>query len=75
MMRSQEAMMEESKKLASASFGILLLHTIGRVYVSQAEIQLGNFWSSAIGRVSSTYTHVQSKMKVAHSALKVSPRP
>ena len=66
----QEAMTAEAQRLAAASFGVLLLHTLGRMYSTQASIELGNLWSSTMGRISSTWTRIQSQIHAANSGLK-----
>jgi hypothetical protein len=39
-------MCEEARQLVTASFGDVMLHTIGHVYLQQAEIHLGGFFGS-----------------------------
>jgi hypothetical protein len=49
-LRAQLAMREEAVKLAGASFGETMLHTIGRVYEQQAEIRLAGFFGGLAAR-------------------------
>jgi len=41
----------EAERLIEASFGEVLLHTIGRCYQTQAEIYLGNFATAGLAHL------------------------
>jgi hypothetical protein len=47
----QHSQRAEAARLADASFGDTLLHCIGQVYASQADIYLGGLLDSAVARV------------------------
>lgn len=47
----QLAMQQEAERLASASFGVNLLHCLGAVYSMQADIYLGGLLGSTLARV------------------------
>jgi len=67
----KESMVAEAKELASASFGELILHTVGRVYSMQAKIHLGNLWTSAVSGMAQRFNMLQHQLYAANAALQV----
>mmetsp|Transcript_11892 Transcript_11892/g.25534 ORF Transcript_11892/g.25534 Transcript_11892/m.25534 type:complete len:570 (-) Transcript_11892:2455-4164(-) len=62
---------EEALKLASASFGETLLHSIGRAYEQQADIELGGFFGGIAAKMKASTDNVKSQFQAANAALKV----
>mmetsp|Transcript_5480 Transcript_5480/g.15254 ORF Transcript_5480/g.15254 Transcript_5480/m.15254 type:complete len:513 (+) Transcript_5480:529-2067(+) len=67
----REAMKEEAKQLASASFGDLMLARIGEAYVTQANIRMSGALTSAMSRVAQNWKLLQNQFAAANAALKV----
>lgn len=59
---TQLAMEAEAARLVGASFGHTMLHTIGGVYSQQAEICLGNVFSSLAAKVKASTDNMKCVM-------------
>eukprot|EP00891_Asterochloris_glomerata_P009342 jgi/Astpho2/9342/Aster-07279 len=67
----REMMRGEAQELVKASFGPTLLCTIGKVYESQAQVVLSDFFTGGIARMRQTGHTLQSQLHAAGLALKV----
>jgi hypothetical protein len=67
----QEAMTAEADSLAKTPFGPVMLKAIGRTYVSQADIFLGNFLEGSLAAMRAKGHSLKSQMHAAGLALKV----
>lgn len=67
----QMAQQQEAQTLVAASFGDTMLHAIGTIYQSQADVHLGNFFEGTFAKMKSSSTMVRSSMQAASAALKV----
>ncbi|GBF89781.1 hypothetical protein Rsub_02951 [Raphidocelis subcapitata] len=61
----------EAVRLADASFGDTLLHCIGQVYKSQADIYLGGVFDGAWARVKQSRQTIRSHLDIASAAMRV----
>ncbi|WIA18209.1 hypothetical protein OEZ85_009681 [Tetradesmus obliquus] len=67
----QLAMQAEAERLSAASFGVTLLHCIGRVYSRQADIYLGGLLGGTLARVKLGRDSVRCHLHIANAALQV----
>lgn len=65
------AMVDEAKKLVAASFGEVLLLTIGKVYETQADIANGGFFDGIAARWRQQGDAMKSQFQAASAAIKV----
>ena len=65
-------MVAEADSLVKAAFGPTMLKAIGKTYVSQAEIFLGNFFEGSIAALKSKSSSVKSQMHALGLAIQVS---
>lgn len=61
----------EAERLAAASFGETMLHTIGRIYETQADIYLGGFFDGAMAKMRQSKDSLRSQFAAASAALRV----
>ncbi|KAL6754017.1 molecular chaperone [Haematococcus lacustris] len=62
---------EEAKKLAAASFGETMLHTLGHVYEQQADIHLSGFFGGIAAKMKASTDSMKSQINAASAAIKV----
>ncbi|GFH21638.1 J domain-containing protein [Haematococcus lacustris] len=62
---------EEAKKLAGASFGETMLHTLGHVYEQQADIHLSGFFGGIAAKMKASTDSMKSQINAASAAIKV----
>ena len=67
----QENMVAEADSLVKAAFGPTMLKAIGKTYVSQAEIFLGNFFEGSIAALKSKSSSMKSQMHALGLAIQV----
>lgn len=65
------AMEAEAERLVKASFGETMLHTIGKVYEAQADIQAGGFLDGTLARWRANHENMKSQFQAASAAIKV----
>ncbi|GAX76162.1 hypothetical protein CEUSTIGMA_g3606.t1 [Chlamydomonas eustigma] len=65
------SMSQEANILVNTSYGDTLLHTIGEVYVQQADIVLSNFFTAIGARFKASSGNVKSQFQAASAAVKV----
>lgn len=65
------SMTEEAQKLATASFGEVMLITIGKVYEQQADIAMGGFFDGIAARWRQQGDAMKSQFTAASAAIKV----
>ncbi|GIL50084.1 hypothetical protein Vafri_6393 [Volvox africanus] len=65
------AMREDAAKLGKASFGEIMLHTIGKVYDMQADIAGGGFFGGMAAKFRQQGESVRSQFQAASAAIKV----
>ncbi len=66
--------MAEADSLAKTPFGPVMLKAIGRTYLSQADIFLGNFFEGSLAAMRAKGHSLKSQMHAAGLALKVCQR-
>ena len=64
-------MVAEADSLVKAAFGPTMLKAIGKTYVSQAEIFLGNFFEGSIAAFKSKSSSMKSQMHALGLAIQV----
>ncbi|KAG2485127.1 hypothetical protein HYH03_016114 [Edaphochlamys debaryana] len=67
----EAAMREEAARLAKASFGETLLHTIGKVYDMQADIIAGGLLGGMAAKLREKGHNVKTQFKAVNAAVKV----
>ncbi|GFR42214.1 hypothetical protein Agub_g3105 [Astrephomene gubernaculifera] len=65
------SMHEEAERLVRASFGETMLHTIGKVYDTQADIAAGGFFGGMAAKFRAQGDSVKSQFQAATAAMKV----
>jgi X-domain of DnaJ-containing len=68
---AQESMRLEAESLAKASFGEMILHAIGRVYETQADIFLGNFFEGTVAAFRQKGRTIKSQFHAVNLAMKM----